>query len=357
MRISDEEITSMLRSRSERAEFGDVRATVIAAIEATPRTEQIRPDTHPSLHRPSGLSFAAATIFAVAVLVFVVARLPLVGGGAGTVGAPSPGDQGATAPTRPSDQPSLGLLTTCPVTPLMVANGGSVTAQASGVSWEWEPGWTARVPKAISLSSLSSTPQDANEISAVRLRTHPSETEPEVLYPGSPSHPRTFTIGLPDVGCWLLVAIGPHVHSSVVIEASTLGTPPGNAVGVPTTTASSDPPLVCPISPTRPDPQAAESSTSLDGDVVWYTHPESWLYRQEDKLVIVAGFQIAEVIAIPVAQAPSEPSFMSALSVVTEPLAGSGAVSMGIDLPSAGCWVFSAVGQAGTSTVVASLQP
>lgn len=355
MKVDDEEIRSMLRSRSGRADARGLRESVQTAVRTIPQVHRVRPLTSARSSRPIRLTFAIGAVAAVvALVVLTMARLPLGVPGPGVVGSASIESSQSTNPSGATDAPALGR---CQVTP--VGSGGKPSeVRTSGVVWHWgESAWTARVKQGVTLTVEGKTKQDATEILAVRIPTSAFPNTLEVTYPRGSGNDQSFQIGLPEPGCWLLAALGPTTHSSVVIEANQA---PANASDsfsqhVPTSTQVASPPTPCPTSPTRPDPQAPSSSTSVDGTMVWYTHPESWLIGEEDKLVIGAEILVEQVVAAPVVGAQSSPVFVAAQPSVTTPAPGSGNISMGFVLPSTGCYMFAAMGPTSTSTVVADI--
>ncbi len=352
MKVDDEEIRSMLRSRSGRADARGLRESVQTAVRTIPQVHRVRPLTSARSSRPIRLTFAIGAVAAVvALVVLTMARLPLGVVGPGVVGTASIESSQSTNPSGATDAPALGR---CQVTP--VGSGGKPSeVRTSGVVWHWgESAWTARVKQGVTLTVEGKTKQDATEILAVRIPTSAFPSTLEVTYPRGSGNDQSFQIGLPEPGCWLLAALGPTTHSSVVIEANQAPTTVADPVSqhIPTSTQAASPASVCPTSPTRPN----TPGTSLDGTMVWYTHPESWLIGEEDKLVIGAEILVEQVVAAPVVGAQSSPVFVAAQPSVTTPAPGSGNISMGFVLPSTGCYMFAAMGPTSTSTVVADIR-
>ena len=368
MTISDDELRAMLRARAARADARGLREATLATARSTPQLERLaRPWRTWSLVRLlGGLAGAAAIILAVAV--GAAALRPQSSGSPGPVGSVAPPPPtNSPAPTDVTLTPPPYVADTCPVTPFTVLVGGTdPMIVVSGVRWIWGGiPWMARVGQKVVLHGADGLLLGtADTIRAERLPIGKDAPPISVLYANS-YNSGVFGIGLPEPGCWLLTVIGPTARSSVVVEAGPAPAHPADpaAQAVPTATAPVKPVTQCPASPggLAPFGQTIRLLDSLDpGGVVWWTPAQDWLIGKEDKIVlggaIGAPAAFERVVATRVLAGPKGEAFVTDPPTIVTPTPGGGDLSMGITLPSAGCWAFTFIDPTTSSTVVVDVK-
>lgn len=369
MTVDDEDIRSMLLTRSDRA---DARGLLPAAIEAARQTPQLRSLVRLSspTRRTRPLQLAAG----ITALAALTAAISLILGLA-PIGQPSGGTAGGASPASTPTPSATDMPVTappyvqgsCPVTPITdLAGGVAPEVVTGGIRWHLDgtSPWAAGVGHKVVL--IAPTPDQVVDASSILVERLPIGTIPAPLsarYPrgGGPGY--VFGVGLPEPGCWILTAIGPALRSSVVVEVAQAPAEPPSAESqnVPTERASLVPPARCPTSPLL---SGARVRIWLDGDNRWEDpDPTDWVAGKERKLVVsglvslAAPYELVLATRVGIVGPPGSQrsAYVPDQPVFTAPVPGSGSKAMGLILPDAGCWAITFLDPARTSTIVVEM--